>query len=198
LGTHVVRDGSASSTEASASRHQPDTMRILGVDPGLNTTGYGVIEVDRARSPLGRARLIEAGIVRSRANTSIEHRLDEIYTGVREVIEALKPEMVALEQLFSHYERPRTAILMGHARGVICLAAGQAGIAVVHYEPTRVKKVMTGNGRAPKHQIQLAVKLQLGLNNVPEPADVADALAIALCGHHLGNVSAIEKLSASS
>jgi crossover junction endodeoxyribonuclease RuvC len=136
---------------------QVKNMRILGVDPGLNTTGYGVIEVDPGRSPLGQARLVEAGIVRSRSGASIEHRLNEIYTGVREVIEGLQPGMVAIEQLFSHYARPRTAILMGHARGVICLAAGQAGIDVVHYEPTRVKKVMTGNGRAPKHQIQLAV-----------------------------------------
>ena len=164
--------------------------RILGIDPGLNTTGYGVIEIDN-----GKVRLCEAGIVRSRAKASIESRLDEIFTGVQEVIQTHKPEMMALEQLFSHYERPRTAILMGHARGVICLAAGQAGIEVVHYEPTRVKKVMTGNGRAPKHQIQLAVKLQLGLPSIPEPSDVADALAIAICGHHLGSGSMIEKLT---
>lgn len=169
--------------------------RILGVDPGLNTTGYGVIEVDRDGSPLGCARLIEAGIVRSRAKDNIESRLHEIYTGIREALESLRPDMLALEQLFSHYERPRTAILMGHARGVICLAAAQAGIDVVHYEPTRVKKVITGNGRAPKHQIQLAVKMQLGLKSIPEPADVADALAIALCGHHLGKPSAIDKLT---
>ena len=79
-------------------------MRILGIDPGLNTTGYGVIEVDRARSALGRVRLIEAGIVRSRAGASIESRLNEIYSGVREVIDSFRPQMVALEQLFSHYE----------------------------------------------------------------------------------------------
>ncbi len=188
------------SERAEASPKQPsptrqtETVRILGVDPGLNTTGYGVIEVERDRSALGRVRLIEAGIVRSRARGNIEGRLNEIYSGIREVIESLKPDMVALEQLFSHYERPRTAILMGHARGVICLAAGQAGIDVVHFEPTRVKKVMTGNGRAPKHQIQLAVKLQLGLKSVPEPSDVADALAIALCGHHLGKQLTIDKL----
>ena len=78
------------------------------------------------------------------------------------------------------------------------MAAGQAGLNVVHFEPTRVKKVMTGNGRAPKHQIQLAVKLQLGLHSVPEPADVADALAIALCGHHLGNPLSLGKQSAST
>lgn len=155
--------------------------RILGIDPGLNTTGYAVIDFG-GRTP----RLCEAGIVRSKAKASIESRLGEIHEGVREVIEAHTPDMMALEQLFSHYERPRTAILMGHARGVICLAAGLGGIPVQHYEPTRVKKIMTGNGHAPKHQIQLAVKLQLGLASLPEPNDVADAMAIALCGHHLG------------
>ncbi len=163
--------------------------RILGIDPGLNTTGYGVIEVHDAT-----IKLCEAGIIRSRAKDPLEMRLREIYTGVKEVIEALSPEMMALEQLFSHYERPRTAILMGHARGVICLAAGEAGIPVGHFEPTRVKKVLTGNGRAPKSQMQLAVKLQLRLANLPEPADVADALAIALCGHHLGINTPLDKL----
>lgn len=175
--------------------------RILGIDPGLNTTGYGVIEVGNDSGPapslVSNVRLLEAGIIRSKAKDSIESRLDEIHTGVREVIESLQPDLLALEQLFSHYERPRTAILMGHARGVICLAAGRAGIEVAHYEPTRVKKVMTGNGRAPKHQIQLAVKVQLGLASVPEPADVADALAIALCGHHLGNNATMSKLTRS-
>ena len=159
---------------------QSSPTKILGIDPGLNTTGYGVIEVVG-----GQMRLCEAGIVRSRAKRSIEERLVEIHEGVAEVIEAHQPGLMSLEQLFSHYSRPRTAILMGHARGVICLAAGSAGIPVVHYEPTRVKKVMTGNGRAAKHQMQLAVKLQLGLPSLPEPADVADALAIAICGHHL-------------
>ena len=188
-----------------SSQRPPDAgpRRILGIDPGLNTTGYGVIELrDEAvgRVSLGaeNIRLIEAGIVRSRAKASIESRVAEIYSGIREVIEAHKPDKVALEQLFSHYERPTTAILMGHARGVICLAAAQSSIEVAHYEPTRVKKVMTGNGRAPKHQIQLAVKQQLGLPEVPDPPDIADALAIALCGYHLGHSTALEQLSKSS
>lgn len=168
--------------------------RILGVDPGLNITGYGVIEVEGGQVG-GTVRLCEAGVIRSRARASIESRLDEIYSGIQEIIDTYRPDLLSLEQLFSHYERPRTAILMGHARGVICLAAGRAGIDVVHHEPTRVKKVMTGNGRAPKQQIQLAVKMQLGLPEIPEPPDVADALAIALCGHHLGSELLIEKLS---
>ncbi|NND98637.1 MAG: crossover junction endodeoxyribonuclease RuvC [Pirellulaceae bacterium] len=161
----------------------------MGIDPGLNTTGYGVIEVTGSK-----IRLIEAGVVRSKAKASIETRLHEIHTGVTEVIQAHDCQMMSLEQLFSHYDRPRTAILMGHARGVICLAAAAAGIPVVHFEPTRVKKVLTGNGRAPKHQMQLAVQSQLNLPSLPEPADVADALAIALCGYHLGSGSPMSEL----
>ncbi len=157
----------------------PAPLRILGIDPGLNTTGYGVIEtIDNS------VRLLEAGIVRTKARRSMAERLLELHEGLSEVVTAHQPHVMALEQLYSHYERPRTAILMGHARGVICLCAGQAGIEVKSFEPTKVKKLMTGNGRAPKHQIQLAVKIQLNLASLPEPADVADALAIALCGHH--------------
>ena len=163
--------------------------RILGIDPGLNTTGYGVIET---KGP--SVRLIEAGIIRSRPKDTLSNRLNEIFSGVREVLEATKPHLMALEQLFSHYERPRTAILMGHARGVICLAAAHSDIEIVHYEPTRVKKILTGNGRAPKHQMQYAVKLQLGLETLPEPADVADALAIAICGHNLGTNASLDEL----
>jgi len=158
-------------------------LRILGIDPGLNTTGYGVIEaVDHS------VRLIEAGVVRTKARASMGERLRELHDGLTEVMTAHQPHVMALEQLYSHYERPRTAILMGHARGVICLCAGQAGIEINSFEPTKVKKLMTGNGRAPKGQIQLAVKIQLNLATLPEPADVADALAIALCGHHQSRI----------
>jgi crossover junction endodeoxyribonuclease RuvC len=154
-------------------------LRILGIDPGLNTTGYGVID-SRGAS----VRLVEAGVIRTKPKASLEHRLGEIYQSIQELLQALKPQRLAIEQLFSHYERPRTAILMGHARGVICLCAQQHQMTVQNFEPTKVKKLLTGNGRAPKSQMQLAVKLQLNLATVPEPADVADALAIALCGHH--------------
>ena len=164
--------------------------RILGIDPGLNTTGYGIIEFGT-----GGVRLIEAGVIRSRPREQIQDRVAEIHRGICEVISDHQPGEVALEQLFSHYDRPRTAILMGHARGVICLAASQAQIPLSHYEPTRVKKVITGNGRAPKHQMQQAVRMQLGLADLPEPADVADALAIALCGYHLAGNAQLERLA---
>src|SRR5690606_8238111 len=101
------------------------------------------------------------------------------------------PDAMALEELYSHYERPRTSILMGHARGVICLAAARAEIPVTHYSATQIKKVLTGNGRAPKSQVQLAIQRELQLDAVPEPPDVADALAIALCHHYLGRQRAM-------
>jgi crossover junction endodeoxyribonuclease RuvC len=156
-------------------------MRILGIDPGLNTTGYGVVEWTADR----RVHLVEAGIIRGKTRGSIAARVDEIHAGVVEAIESLRPEAMALEQLYSHYQRPRTAILMGHARGVICLAAAQAGIPVEHYAATQVKKILTGNGRAPKRQMQLAVQRELGLAAPPDPPDVADALALALCHFYI-------------
>jgi crossover junction endodeoxyribonuclease RuvC len=156
-------------------------VRILGIDPGLNTTGYGCIE----GIPGGGVRIVEAGVVRGKSRESLSARVQEIYAGVRDAISALKPSAVALEQLYSHYERPRTAILMGHARGVICLAAAEAGIEVVHYGATQIKKVLTGNGRAPKPQMQRAIQMELKLPTLPEPADVADALAAALTHHYL-------------
>lgn len=159
--------------------------RFLGIDPGLNTSGYGVIETCRSG-----IRLVEAGVIRTKPKASLEHRLGELHESLSEIVSSLHPEMMALEQLFSHYQRPRTAILMGHARGVICLCAQTAGIRVESYAPTRVKKLLTGSGRAPKSQMQLAVKLQLNLSTLPEPADVADALAIALCGYHFAKYAA--------
>ncbi|MCE9545888.1 MAG: crossover junction endodeoxyribonuclease RuvC [Planctomycetia bacterium] len=159
-----------------------EPRRILGVDPGLNVTGYGVLEITS-----GRIRVVEAGVVRSTRSKSLAQRVQEIHDGVAEVIAAHHPAAMALEELYSHYDRPRTSILMGHARGVICLAGAEAGIAVTSYSSTQVKKILTGNGRAPKTQMQLAIRRELSLAQVPEPADIADALAIALCHHYLAD-----------
>jgi crossover junction endodeoxyribonuclease RuvC len=153
--------------------------RVLGIDPGLNVTGYGVLEV-----ATGGPKLIEAGVIRGRTRNSLAARLGEIFQDLAELIASLKPQAVALEQLYSHYQRPRTAILMGHARGVICLAAQQAGLAVNSYSATQVKKSLTNNGRASKTQMQQAVTRELRLTQIPEPHDVADALAIALCHYY--------------
>lgn len=157
------------------------SIRILGIDPGLNITGYAVLE---SQGPCRRPGIVEAGVIRGGSSSSktLPERLATIHQGVKDVITSLRPTAMALEELYSHYERPRTSILMGHARGVICLAAAEAEIPVVSYAATRVKKLLTGNGRAGKSQMQLAVQRELSLPQLPEPADVADALAIAL-GH---------------
>jgi crossover junction endodeoxyribonuclease RuvC len=155
-------------------------MQVLGIDPGLNTTGYGVLYF-----VAGQPRLIEAGIVRSKASGSLSERLKEIHDGVADIIASLKPEVLAIEELYSHYDRPTTAILMGHARGVIILAAADAGIPVANYPATQIKKTMTGNGHAAKWQMQEAVRRELNLPALPEPPDVADALAIAMCHCYL-------------
>lgn len=156
------------------------SYRILGIDPGLNTTGYGVVEQTSSG-----VKLVEAGIVRGVTRGSLDARLKEIHEGVSEVIASLKPNVMAIEQLYSHYERPRTAILMGHARGVIVLAAALAGIPTKHYAATQVKRMLTGSGRAPKLQMQNAICREFGLLKPPEPPDVADALAIALCQYYV-------------
>lgn len=152
---------------------------ILGVDPGLNITGYGVL-----RRSGGAPKLAEAGIVRGGAGGELPPRLKAIHDGLQEVVKALRPTAIAIEQLYSHYQRPRTSILMGHARGVICLVAAQHEIPVFDYAATKVKKLLTGNGRAPKLQMQQAIQRELALSKLPEPADVADALAVALCHFH--------------
>lgn len=154
-------------------------VRIVGIDPGLNLTGYGVIDFQQSRP-----RLVEAGVVRGRGR-SLAGRLEQIYNGVVELIDAFQPACMAIEELYSHYARPRTAILMGHARGVICLAARQRGLTVAPYAATQIKKILTGAGRAPKSQVQRAVQRELGLLQLPDPPDVADALAIALCHGYL-------------
>lgn len=152
-------------------------MRILGIDPGLKTTGYGVIE-----SSNGEIRFLEAGVIRSDADEEdLGQRILSLYHGVLEVIDEWKPATIAVEQLYAHYEHPRTAILMGHARGVLLLAAAERKIEVTSYAATKVKKLITGNGRASKEQIQNAVTRELSLTKVPEPNDAADGLALALC-----------------
>jgi crossover junction endodeoxyribonuclease RuvC len=160
-------------------------QRVLGIDPGLNITGYAVIE--RAG---GKLKLIEAGVVRGKSRGNLSARLKEVFEGVSDVIESLKPTALAIEELYSHYERPKTAILMGHARGVICLAAEQAGLSIRSYAATQIKLLLTGNGRAPKSQMQRAICHEFGLAAPPEPPDVADAMAIALCHHYLSNKTA--------
>jgi crossover junction endodeoxyribonuclease RuvC len=158
------------------------------VDPGLNVTGYAVLEA-RPQGP----HVCEAGIIRTaegRATTDMARRLRSLYDGIVEVLDQFGPGVMAVEQLFAHYEHPRTAILMGHARGVIFLAGGQRGLPVLSYNATRIKKAVTGNGRASKEQVQHAIQRELGLARLPEPPDVADALAAALCHYYVQKLPA--------
>lgn len=160
----------------------PAGPRILGIDPGLQVTGYAVLET-RAGTP----RVCEAGIIRAvegRQATDMAQRVRHLYDGIVEVLEQFRPSVVAVEQLFAHYDHPRTAILMAHARGVMFLAAAQRELPVVSYNATRIKKTITGNGRASKEQMQRTIQRELGLPQLPEPPDVADALAAALCHYH--------------
>jgi crossover junction endodeoxyribonuclease RuvC len=155
--------------------------RVLGIDPGLEVTGYAVVEASGSG-----ARVIEAGVIRGGCSSlALGLRLDTLHRGVIEVIDAFPPSAVALEQVHSHWKHPRTALLMSHARGVIVLAAAQRGVPVAGYAASRIKKTLTGSGRAPKDQIQRAIQLELGLALLPEPNDVADACAVALCHFHL-------------
>lgn len=155
----------------------------IGVDPGLGITGYGILEHLN-----GRIILKEAGCIRTNRKAPMENRIAEIYEGLNEIIAEFKPEQVVIEDLYSHYRHPKTAIIMGHARGAIFLSAATAGLPVKSYGATMIKKSLTGNGRASKLQIQRMVKAKLGLPKMPEPPDVADALAVALCHiSHLDN-----------
>ena len=151
-------------------------MLILGIDPGLRCTGYGVIKL-QGLAP----HLVEAGVIRSGEKRELAARLVELSRGLQEVIAGVNPGVVVVESLYSHYKHPRTAILMGHARGVVLVCAAQAGIPVLNYPATRIKKALTGNGRASKLQMQRTILHTLSLSKMPEPPDVADALAVALC-----------------
>ena len=168
-------------------------MRFLGIDPGLRVTGYGCVEGTGVR---GGAKLVEAGAIRlvrasktgadedagERADAaSVSSRLVELEGDVIGILDRLRPDVCAVEALFSHYKHPATAIVMGHARGVILLCLRRAGAKLVELRPAEVKKSMCGNGQAKKAQVQLAVQARFGLAEVPKPPDVADAIAIALC-----------------
>jgi crossover junction endodeoxyribonuclease RuvC len=156
-------------------------VKVLGIDPGLARTGYGCIEVDLS-TPSEAPGLIEAGVLRLKRETSVPARLVELERDLLDLIDRVRPVCVCVESLFAHYGHPRTAIVMGHARGVILLAAARAGLRVLELPPAEVKKSVTGNGRASKEQVQQAVAMLLGLASAPEPADVADAIGIAICG----------------
>ena len=151
-------------------------MRILGIDPALRTTGYGVIDATDPR----RARLVEAGVVAPRNDTSLERRLHELHAGIVDVIAQTRPDLAVIEELYTSHRSPATGVLMAHARGVLCLAVAQAGIEVHTLGHARVKRALVGSGTARKEQVNAMVTHLLGLRRPPKPDDVSDALALAL------------------
>jgi crossover junction endodeoxyribonuclease RuvC len=156
-----------------------DETLVLGIDPGLERTGYGLVA--QRDSDL---RLVDAGLLRSTRSRDFPRRLAQLREGMEELLNEFSPHVVAVEDLYVHYQYVKTAIIMGHARGVLLLSAGERNIPVVNYPATRIKKSITGNGHASKAQMQRAVQQILGLPTLPEPPDVADALAAAVC--HIG------------
>ena len=156
-------------------------MRFLGIDPGLRLTGYGCVD-GRAAEPA----LVEAGVFRLAAERNgervpIADRLVELHRDLADLLRRLRPDAVAVEAVFAHYKHPATAIAMGHARGVILLCIRTAGLRLIELKPNEIKKFLTGHGHASKEQMQGAVQGRLRLVAPPEPPDVADAIAMALC-----------------
>lgn len=149
-------------------------MRILGIDPGLNITGYGVVQQDKES-----IKIIEAGIIKTSGKQNLLTRLNIIYSQLLSLIKETKPKFCVLEKLYSHYKHPMTAILMGHARGVIVLVASSANLKLINYPAKTVKRAVTGNGNASKEQVQRAVENFLNLKH-KNPLDVTDALALCL------------------
>jgi len=154
-------------------------LRILGIDPGLNRTGYALME-----RGMGGPALREGGVIRSTSKLTLAERVLEIGCGLREVLDEYRPGVMAIEQVFSTGKFPKSALLMSHARGAILFAAAERGIPVVHYTPRQIKRLLTGSGKASKEQVQHAIMNELGLDRILEPNDVADAVAIALCHYY--------------
>jgi crossover junction endodeoxyribonuclease RuvC len=151
-------------------------MRILGIDPGTATTGYGVVDGALGAEPA----LLEYGTIRTAPPTPMPERLVELHGSLLELIESVEPDVVAVEELFFS-NNVSTALTVGQARGVILLAAAQSGLDVHEYKPSEIKQTLTGYGKADKRQMQDMLRLVLGLSEVPRPDDAADGIAVALC-----------------
>ena len=153
-------------------------MIILGIDPGFAIVGVGVIQYKG-----NKFRVIDYYAITTKAGLPLEQRLKMIYDGINDAIQKYKPDFMAIEELFFN-NNAKTAIQVGQARGVVLLAAVNHGIGIYEYTPLQVKQSVVGYGRADKSQIQQMTKAILGLNEIPKPEDVADALAIAICHAH--------------
>jgi crossover junction endodeoxyribonuclease RuvC len=150
-------------------------MKILGVDPALSVTGYGIISFEK-----NRFTLLEAGVIKTLAQQTLTERLRAIHAAMDQLLSETKPSVMVLEKLYAHHRHPVTAYLLGHARGTICLACAQHKIPLVEYAATRVKKAIVGKGQASKLQVQRMVDSLLKLKHETRSLDVSDALALAI------------------
>ena len=150
-------------------------MIVLGIDPGTAVTGYGVVKGDRGSPP----RLIECGIIRTKPRDALASRLQEIHAGIVELIQRHRPDALAIEDVF-YARNVRTTVVLGHARGVILLAAANARLDIAEYPPAEIKKAVVGTGAATKEQVQFMVTRILRLKSPPQPADASDGVAAAL------------------
>ena len=155
-------------------------MRILGIDPGIATVGFGIIE-----SECGKQKFISCGVITTPAKTPLSQRLGQIYTDLEELLDSFKPDAVAIEELFFN-TNITTGISVAHGRGVILLAVYHSGVPIFEYTPLQVKQAVVGYGRAEKKQVITMVTMLLGLKKPPTPDDTADALALAICHAHTG------------
>jgi crossover junction endodeoxyribonuclease RuvC len=153
-------------------------MRVLGIDPGSIITGFGVVEEAQ-----GRLHALAWGAVRASANRPLSVRLKRIYDHLSEVLRTWQPEVVAIERIF-FAENAKTALVLGHARGVALLTVANAALPLVEYSALEIKQAVVGYGRAEKAQVQQMVRALLDLEDIPQPADAADALAAAICHVH--------------
>ena len=159
-------------------------MVILGIDPGLNITGYGLIETEKRSMTF-----IDAGFIKTSVSHSIEKRLNKIYSDLSILVKKYTPSALALEKVYSHYRHPTTACLLGHVRGVICLLSARENIPFFEYGATRVKKAVINRGNASKYQIQRMVQNLLGLKEAPVCEDITDALALAITHSYISKVN---------
>ena len=150
-------------------------MRILGIDPGYATIGFGIVDAERSSY-----RLLQCGVITTPAHTSLASRLEQIYQDIRQLLEAYQPDAVSVEELFFN-TNITTGIAVAHGRGVILLACQQAGVKIYEYTPLQVKQAVVGYGRAEKKQVMDMVRRLCGLQSAPKPDDAADAVALALC-----------------
>ena len=155
-------------------------MRVFGIDPGSARTGYGCLDTDGSRH-----RLVTCGALTTPTKAALPEKLRYIHDHLLDLIRSSKPDCVAIENLF-HARNVRSALVLGHARGVAVLAAVEAGLPIAEYTPAEIKVAVVGYGRAEKLQMQHMVKILLGLDTAPAPHDAADALAIAICHAHKG------------